>query len=294
MSPIDERVFRSLPDGNTRLLGIVGDPLDHSRSPELHTAVLREMGRNLVYLPVPVSATRLRAFLGLAAEIGFVGLNVTTPYKEKVFGLVEPMEEETRRTRMVNTVSFEGGKPRGTGTDGAGVLRWLRWVDAPGPYGVLGFGPTARSIVHRAWAENAPIEIVVTRRSRAVRAQLSKWRGEDGLPGNGPSVIGWDEIDAARPGVIGTWISVLPPGVPTPQPFWDAIDRNAVLLDMNYGEGRTDQCSAARRHGHRAADGLGPLLEQAALSLSMWLHENVPVSLFHRVCGARQDELRPR
>jgi shikimate dehydrogenase len=329
MSTEGDEIFRSLPDGRTRLLGIVGDPLDHSRSPGLHTAVLRELGKNLVYVPVPVSGARLRAFLGLAVELGFVGLNVTTPYKEKVFRLVEAMDEETRRTRMVNTVAFDTAPPRGTGTDGAGVLRWLRWVDAPGPYGVLGFGPTARSIVHRAW-EGAPLEVVVTRRPRAVRLELAKWRDADDprgrapsgavdeqrgrapgrdtderrgsgrrvaegrLQGSGPNVVGWKQISEAHLAAVRTWISVLPPAVPLPQRFWELIDPSAVVLDMNYGNGRTDQCDAARTRGHRAADGLGPLLEQAALSLSTWLREDVPVALFQRVAGAAEDELRPR
>ncbi|MEZ4651291.1 MAG: hypothetical protein R3E97_21370 [Candidatus Eisenbacteria bacterium] len=85
-----------LPNGRTRLLGILGDPIDHSLSPELHTAVLRKLDRNMLYVPVPVSKGRLRAFLGLAAEQGFRGCNVTTPYKEQVPRAAEPRDGDTQ------------------------------------------------------------------------------------------------------------------------------------------------------------------------------------------------------
>ncbi|MCA9729087.1 MAG: hypothetical protein R3E12_17080 [Candidatus Eisenbacteria bacterium] len=294
---------REPPDGRTRLLGIVGDPLAHSRSPSLHSAVLRALDRNLLYVPVPVSNARLRRFVEMARDLGFVGFNVTTPYKERVYRWIEPLDRETQRTRMVNTVLVGRGRPRGTGTDGAGVVRWLeRSGLTRSPIGVLGFGPAARSIVHRCWQDGLPIASVWTRRPRAVARMLADWRHHArDLPGNGPSVCDWKQVagsggalPAAQVHGVRTWVSTLPPEAILPMAFWRTMRSDAVVLDLNYGDGRDRICRAARRHGKPASDGLGPLLEQAALSLSLWLEEEVPVGAFRRAAGVRSADLRPR
>ncbi|MBK8231263.1 MAG: hypothetical protein IPK72_11870 [Candidatus Eisenbacteria bacterium] len=90
-----------------------GDPLEHSLSPALHSAVLRRLDRNLLYVPLPVPEARLATFLREAGSMGIVGVNVTTPYKELVARRVTARDLETRRTRMVNTVTFTGARRGG-------------------------------------------------------------------------------------------------------------------------------------------------------------------------------------
>lgn len=208
-----------LPDGRTRWFGIIGDPIEHSLSPRLHTAVLRLLDRNLIYLPVPVSADRLPDLFRLAPELGLLGLNVTTPYKEAAARLVEVADVATERTGMVNTVRFGGrmgSRPGifGRGTDGEGILRYLDDVGlGQAPLAVAGFGPTARSLVHRALEEGRDLRLIGTRRPEAVREALATW-SMDGGTGAGPSspaapaprlpaVHSWMELaggEAAPPG----------------------------------------------------------------------------------------------
>lgn len=291
-----------LPNGRTRLLGILGDPLDHSLSPGLHSAVLRRLDRNLLYVPVPVSANRLRSFLQLAAELGFVGCNVTTPFKERVVRTAEARDAETRRTKMANTLSFRpGAPPLAEGTDGRGISAWL---EAQGlidePFGVLGFGATARSLVHASWRCGRPPAWVVTRRPGPVRRQLLSWgaeRGPERLVHPAPPVLELDSqvsLDRSEFGTCRIWIGTWPPGVVPPPGFWAALPRRAVLLDLNYGAGRTTLADAARREGRRAADGLGPLLAQAALSLSIWLGTPVSAEFFRETADIPAAALRPR
>jgi shikimate dehydrogenase len=240
----------------------------------------------LIYLPFPVSEDRLPAFLALAPRLGVRGLNVTTPYKEAVARLVQPMDEETRQAGMVNTVCFPDPAPRGCGTDGAGILDYLRGAGLAGEaYGVLGFGSTARSLAYRGWATGHPPQVVVTRRPAEVRSVLESW-------GAGTvAVADWSGLGPASPRL---WVSTLRPEVPAlPAEFWAAGGNAGVLLDMNYGPDRTTRMAEARTRGWRAADGLGPLCRQAALSLSLWLGEEVPARLFFRALGRTERSLRP-
>lgn len=288
MSPI--RANAHLPDGRTRLLGIVGHPLDHSLSPTLHTAVLRMLDRNLIYVPFPVTEARLPRFFQEAPGIGVIGLNVTTPFKELAARWVRAEDEETRRTSMVNTIRFGADGPSGFGTDGAGILRWLQEAGLAGrPFGLLGFGATARSLTYRAISQGQVPGAVVTRRPEEVRACLADW-GVDP-----PDLCSWDSVDAGGllPG-LSVWISTLPDHARVPpEAWWKSLSRRAVVLDMNYGPGRARVAEAARERGLRAADGTGPLLHQAALSLSAWIGEEVPVGLFYRALGRSSRALRP-
>jgi len=299
---------KNLPSGSTRLFGILGAPLEHSLSPAIHTAVLRSLGIDGIYLPVPIAALQIRSFFDLAPSLGFVGVNVTTPFKEAAFGHVRPHDRETVRTGMVNTVVFgkrsgrsrpggAGSAPadvRGFGTDGAGTLRWLQSYGAAGvTVGILGFGPTARSLVHRLWWKEPKRSVkVVTRRPAIVSGALASWpqsgRGTGRLVGGGPTVSGWDDL----PEGVDIWVSTLPPGTPLPEVFW-ARAKGSRLLDMNYGNARSDLLAEARQRGIPSADGLGPLLEQAALSLSFWLHEDIDPDRFRRALGVPARRLGP-
>lgn len=291
-------------DGRTKLLGIVGDPIEHSLSPTLHNAVLAKLARNWLYVPVPVTVRRLSEFLRLGGELGFVGCNVTTPYKEQVLEVASPSDAETARVGMANTLSFRGRTVHACGTDGAGVLAWMeRHGLGSQPFAVLGFGATARSLVHRAWATGRPPEIIVSQRPSVVRRQLARWNTDARRPrlaGATTEVVSVKDLASAearnaRAGQdpVSLWISTWPPGVIPPAELLARIPKGSVILDMNYGEGRSTLATWAREHGFRAADGLGPLVEQAALSMSHWVGDAVPTDLYLKANRIPKGRLRP-
>ncbi len=291
----------SLPNGRTRLLGIVGDPLDHSLSPQLMSEVLRQLGRNLLYLPLPVSADRLPELITLAPSLGLLGFNVTTPFKGAVARLVRPLDRETARTQMVNTVSFGARGAAGCGTDGAGILDCLEgWGMRAEPFGLLGFGATARSLTHRAWRDGRPLVAIRSRCPREVARQFDAWEQaarverRESLPSaRRPETMGWGLGVAEAPRL---WISTLPPHAArarATQLWLRSLPSNAVILDLNYGEQRALLAAAARGRGLRVADGRAPLLAQAARSLSLWLGDEVDIALFERALGLSRRTLAP-
>ncbi|MGH6891782.1 MAG: shikimate dehydrogenase family protein, partial [Dongiaceae bacterium] len=136
--------------GKTRIAGVFGWPVDHSRSPRLHGYWLRQLGIDGAYIPFATHPTALEQAVRSLPAFGFRGGNVTLPHKERVLPLVDEATPVARRIGAVNTlVVREDGTILGDNTDGYGFLAHLAatqpgWRGAAGPACVLGAGGAAR------------------------------------------------------------------------------------------------------------------------------------------------------
>jgi shikimate dehydrogenase len=124
--------------GKSRLAGILGWPVSHSRSPRLHGYWLARHGVDGAYVPLPVRPDRFAGAVRTLADLGFAGANVTIPHKEAAFALCDEVDGVARRAGSVNTLVVRGGKVLGTSTDGYGFLESVReqapgWRAADGP-----------------------------------------------------------------------------------------------------------------------------------------------------------------
>ena len=273
-------------DGRTRLLGLVGKGIEHTLSPTLHNHALEVLGENLVYVPFEIDALDLEDLIRFFPRIGGAGLNVTTPYKAAAAAFVQAGDAETQLTGIVNTIAYRGETPLGFATDGAGFRSWMRAEGIrPGSSGValLGFGAVARSIAFTLGQEY-PLTFV-SRAPRETEAVLESWR-ERGWPGLPVRVLSWEDptpaqalltigslpVEAARSGQVAEWLA--------------GCDPTGIVVDLNYGAGRTPLRDQAKDRGLIAYDGLGLLVHQAAASLSLWLGEEVPVDLLEEGLAA--------
>lgn len=143
------------------LLGVVGDPILHSRSPELHEAGLAALGLSGRYLRL--AAFRAADALRVAREMGLRGFNVTAPFKEEMAGLVDALDPRAQALGAVNTVLLEpSGRTTGFNTDGDGVLGALKAAGCPvqGQAAlVLGAGGAAKAAVLALLAEGARVTV---------------------------------------------------------------------------------------------------------------------------------------
>src|SRR5436305_6624165 len=114
--------------GTTRLLGVIGHPIEHSLSPRMHNAAFAAAkgmdpnGVDYVYVAMNVWPDHLAAAVGGLAVLGFVGFNVTMPHKETILPLMDELDETARLAGAVNTVVAEEGRLRGLNTDGSGFV----------------------------------------------------------------------------------------------------------------------------------------------------------------------------
>jgi shikimate dehydrogenase len=252
--------------GTSRLAGILGWPVSHSRSPRLHGFWLERHGIDGAYMPLGVAPENFATAIRGLVALGFRGANVTIPHKLAAFAICDVVEESARRAGAVNTLVFKDGRITGSNTDGWGFVNHLResGVDpAAGPALVLGAGGSARAIV--AALQDAGAAVSIANRTRARAEELAR-----DLPPL--AVIDWENRSPALADhalLVHTTSLGMGQNPPLEIDLARAPARMAVA-DIVYVPLETPLLAAARARGLRTVDGLGMLLHQAIPGFSAW------------------------
>jgi shikimate dehydrogenase len=252
--------------GKARLAGIIGWPVEHSRSPRLHGFWLERHGIDGAYVPLPIRPEAFGlAVRGLVAA-GFAGANVTAPHKLAAFDICDTIEASARRAGAVNTLVFQDGRIIGRNTDGLGFIANLRahGVDpAAGPALVLGAGGAARAVV--AALQDAGVTVTIANRTRERAETLAR-----DLPGL--VVIDWADRSAAISdcALLVNTTSLGMSGHPALDVDLDRARPVLAVADIVYVPLETPLLAAARARGLPAVEGLGMLLHQAVTGFAAW------------------------
>jgi shikimate dehydrogenase len=254
-----------------RLAGVIGWPVEHSRSPALHGYWIRHYGLNGAYVLLPVRPDQLpEALKGLSA-LGFAGCNATLPHKEAALRLVDRVDPQARRIGAINTIVVgEDGSLSGLSTDGFGYIESLLeakpdWRADAGPVVVIGSGGAARAVVASLAERGAP-EIRVINRTAA---RVLKLAADYGSP---VKSVPWDDRNAALEGA-SLLVNATSQGMAGQSPLdisLDRLPRSALVSDIVYIPMETPLLAAARRRGHPTAGGLGMLIHQARPAFQAW------------------------
>lgn len=156
--------------GDTKLVGVFGYPVEHSRSPAMHNAAFAALDLPYLYVPFAVTPDRLETALRSLVALGIVGVNLTIPHKEAALQIVDSATEVAQEVGAVNTVHCVNGELIGDCTDGYGFYQPLRELGveiAEKRAVVIGAGGAARSVVFRLAHEGAKITLVNRTLSRA-------------------------------------------------------------------------------------------------------------------------------
>jgi shikimate dehydrogenase len=256
---------------NFVLAGLMGWPVSHSRSPQIHNHWIAEHGLNGAYVLLPVQPARLTdAVRGLAA-LGFAGCNVTIPHKVAAMQLVDGVDPLAQKIGAINTIVVQAdGSTRGYNNDGHGYLQSLveaqpGWRADAGPVAVLGAGGGARAVVASLAEAGAP-EIRVCNRSLDKAQQLARDLG-------GPvRAVPWSERHAALAGaaLLVNTTSQGMSGQPPLDLVLDELATDALVSDLVYVPLETPLLAAARARGNPVVGGLGMLLHQARPAFHAW------------------------
>ncbi len=250
--------------------GLVGHPVEHSRSPFIHTLFARQTGQRLTYELIDASPAAFETAVRGFGAAGGRGLNVTVPHKEAAFALVKEVTHAARVAGAVNTISIDGNRLRGDNTDGIGFIRDVtvnQGLDLVGRAVILfGAGGAARGIVGPLLAEK-PAKLVIANRSRQRATELAAHFG------NPPEieVVEFDEL-ASQPAfdLLVNASSAGLKGEPTPFPG-SLVNAGSFCYDMVYSRNDTPFVAWAHEHGaEHAVQGWGMLVEQAAESFRIW------------------------
>lgn len=249
---------------------VMGNPIAHSKSPLIHHRFAEQTGERIEYLAIQVDPGGFRQAVGNFQGSGGRGLNVTVPFKQEAWSLVDERTPRAERAGAVNTIKFrDDGTLLGDNTDGAGLVRDLMANQTQAITGrrllLLGAGGAARGVLEPLLAEG-PAELVIANRTADRARQLAQQFGQRvTVHGCGfPELAGqqYDLVINATAASLQGELPPLPDGL---------LADGAHCYDMMYAGGPTPFLAWATAQGVTStADGLGMLVEQAAESFALW------------------------
>ncbi len=241
---------------------VVGNPISHSLSPQIHQLFAQQMAKELTYQKMQATALSFHAHVRSFFAEGGRGLNVTAPFKQNAYAIAEVVTKRCRQAQAANTLWVEQGKLNADITDGVGCARDLQRYRPITNKKILivGAGGAVRGILAPLLEQNPQKITVATRHSDALALLQRDF-----------SAIATSTYDALKP-EFEIIINALPTSANHPHPLAHTIIQSAEFCyDLSYlSRGLTPFVNALQALGVRGCDGLGMLVEQAAESFFIW------------------------
>lgn len=266
-------------DGNTRLLGLMGYPVEHTYSPQMHNYISQVYGRNYAYTALSVRPEALAdAMRGLAA-LNFAGVNVTAPHKVNVMRYLDEIDNAARMYGSVNTVKIENGRLYGYNTDADGF--YLSLINGGVQIKdrdllIFGAGGAARPICIKFALEGAK-SITVLNRTQKNADSLAQYVRD---------VCGYDiltkRVHNHYDVVINTTSAGMEPNVNScPTDDFSFVDKNTAAADMIYNPPQTVFLKKMIQHGaYTAINGLGMLIYQGIVAYEIFTGEKIDHKIY--------------
>lgn len=275
-------------DGRTKLIGLIGDPVEHTKSPAIHNFIAQKLNDNVVYVPFHVKGEGLADAVAGAYDLGILGMNVTVPHKQSVMREACDVDTAALEIGAVNTLVRTENGYKGYNTDYLGFIRELRAVSAD-PAGsdviVLGAGGAAKAVVY-ALEKLGAAHLYILNRSRQ--------RAEEAFGGlENVTVLeysGYAGIPAGRHICIQcTSVGLHPDDEACVMDDGSFFDLVGTGIDAIYNPEETIFMKRVREHGGEAYNGLKMLIYQAVASYELFLDRQVPHEivdeLYGELCG---------
>jgi 3-dehydroquinate dehydratase/shikimate dehydrogenase len=247
------------------ITGIIGFPLGHSVSPQMHNAAFLSLDIPGLYLPIPTMDEELEELLDLSLELNMMGFNVTIPHKEKIVPLLDKLDETASKTKAVNTVVIQDGEFTGMNTDVYGVAKTFEKAEmrVKGKRVlVIGAGGAARACIYHLTSAGARTSLVNRTRLRA-----------DVLANDFPGVQVIEKDDAERLpfDVIINCTPLGMRGFPDEPPISSQIFREGqFVFDTVYNPRITRFLADAQGRGAVIQSGQEMLVQQAIKAFEAW------------------------
>lgn len=249
---------------------VIGNPVAHSRSPDIHAAFARETAQDIEYSRLLSPLKGFAAAVGSFRDAGGRGANVTVPFKEEAFRLVDALSDRARSAGAVNTLRFDRGQIFGDNTDGIGLVRDLvqnLGIHIAGKRVLLvGAGGAARGALGPL-LDQKPATLIIANRTKTRAGKLAAQFATTAaaiVVAASFSALSGRHFDVV---INATAASLAGETPPLPAGLYAA---GALAYDMMYSEDDTHFMAEARAQGAQVADGLGMLVEQAAESFFLW------------------------
>lgn len=251
------------------LYAVMGNPVDHSLSPQIHVMFARQFRMELDYRRIHVDVGGFDQAVDSFRAAGGQGVNVTLPFKEEAWELAEDRSDRAELAGAANTLSFRDDRIQADNTDGVGIRRDI--IDNLG-FGlsgrhvlVIGAGGAVRGVLGPLLDER-PAGLMIANRSVDKADTLAEIFSSHGRVRSG----GFEQLAGRSFDVMINGTSASLQGELPPLPN-GLFNEGALAYDMMYGSERTPfLCWAAANGAAEVSDGLGMLVEQAAESFYIW------------------------
>jgi shikimate dehydrogenase len=264
---------------------VIGDPIAHSLSPEIHTFVFQNLNIECLYEKIRVRPNDLEAFVKESKKTGRPGFNITIPHKETVMIWLDKIDELAINVGAVNTVVNRNGKLTGYNTDVYGcrmALERAGWKTGKNVI-LLGAGGAARAVIHALNLMDVSRVIlfdIVRERCEKIKTDFQKYKSIEivTLPLNDANLqkalIDANLLINATP--VGMWPYA--DKTPIPDPTW--LPQDAAVFDLVPKPIQTRLLSEAASRGIKTIQGLSMLIAQALAADEIWLGEKIPEDFF--------------
>ncbi|MFB5645456.1 MAG: shikimate dehydrogenase [Nitrosopumilaceae archaeon] len=260
----------------TKTYAVIGDPIDHSLSPNIHNAAFRELELDCTYIAYRIPKGELEEGLEALKKIKISGFNVTIPHKIEIMKYLDKVDEDCSLIGASNTVSNNDGELKGYNTDMDGFLEPIKRKDiAIGGAKVLllGAGGAARAIV-AGFAKEKAGSITIANRTKENASTLAQFAHKIGINANGISL---DEIGNSLSDYkfIVNATSIGLKNEQTPLPV-ETINQDSIVYDIVYKPMNTDLIKKSKQKGATVIYGYEMLLGQAARAFEIWHETKAP------------------
>ncbi|RAP54217.1 MAG: shikimate dehydrogenase [Methanosphaera sp. rholeuAM130] len=260
--------------GKTNVIGVIGNPIEHSLSPPMHNAAYDEMDMDYVYVAFRIEKEDISKLIESAKVMNIRGLNVTIPYKTDVIEYLDEVDETARRINAVNTISFKDKVAKGYNTDGTGAVKSIEkytTLEAKNVL-VLGAGGASKAITFTLINNNIN-KLTIANRSRENACKLidnlkreCNFDNIEFIPiGEAGDILG--DVDI----IINTTPIGMYPNVDVDTPIETGnINENHVVMDIIYNPLETKLLRQARKNGATTISGTNMLINQGITAFEIF------------------------
>lgn len=275
---LDERV-----GGKTTILGLIGNPVEHSVSPQLHNSLSARLGIDAVYIPFKVDRERLGDAVKGFKAVGLKGFNVTIPFKEEIVGYADDCSDEVKLIGSANTIKLSEGRAYAFNTDAEGFARSFEQQTGAlfkdKRVLILGAGGTARSIALKIASRGAS-RLSISNRTVERAWDIARMVGANSSVKAEASGVKELEDQSYLNGfdiLVNTTSLGMHPKVDE-SPLSDIIRLHPgqIIYDVIYNPARTKLLRKAESCGCKAVNGMGMLFWQGILAYGIWLDVKIP------------------
>jgi len=266
----------------TKTFAVIGDPIDHSLSPNIHNAAFKELGLDCTYIAYRIPKGELEVGIKSLKSINISGFNVTIPHKIEMMNFLDETDENCKIIGATNTVAFNNGNLKGFNTDMDGFLDPIKKINTPienSSVLLLGAGGAARSIV-TAFATEKAKKITIANRSKDNGQTLVQFADKIGINADLVTLEKANDI-ASEYNFIVNATSIGMKNEPSPISE-NNINKDSIVYDIVYLPMNTDLIKNAKQIGATVIYGYEMLLGQAIHAFEIWHNIKAPYNVMKK------------